>query len=374
MTDFYVLSQRQLRQDPAIGCLIEFEDVLIEACSATLITPTWIKQSRLEKLSPWHSPYRVEIPNATTNSEQVLIITGMDWGICEVLKVIPEWRKRFDIVCVYILDAFMPRLPRHRSVSRFSRLVSTFDHIFIPMTDCAETYQQAFEIPVSFLPYACNVTKFGSNSFSRPIDVIGYGRQHTLHSQLLSDHYNSLESDRLYYFTSHMNIGNVNDFYAHRSLFWKILQRSKIALSYDPISTNPERFPFSFITQRWFECLTAGCLVVGKRPNCSEADYLLNWQDSTIEMPDDSDNVIPFLEDLLADKERLNSAHQRNYLYCLASHDWCHRIAEMLDRLSLDHPEPLQRSLEGLNEIHARTQRFSDYLELDKMASYAKFN
>ena len=43
MAEYYVLSQRQLRQDPAIGCLIEFEDVLVKACSATLITPGWSK-------------------------------------------------------------------------------------------------------------------------------------------------------------------------------------------------------------------------------------------------------------------------------------------------------------------------------------------
>lgn len=361
MAEYYILSQRQLRQDPAIGCLIEFEDVLVKACSATLITPGWSKQTGLRSISPWRSPYMVEIPKAKTKTEQVLIVTGMDWGIFQVLKFIPQWRKRFDVVCAYVLDAFMHQTPRHQSVSRFSSLIGTLDHVFIPMTACAEAYQKAFEIPVSFIPYACNVIEFGSNSCSRPIDVIGYGRQHTQHSQIISDQYNTLDSDRLYYFTSHMNIATVNDFYAHRSLFWKILQRSQIALSYDPITTNPDRFPFSFITQRWFECLTAGCLIVGGRPNCPEANKLLNWQDSTVEMPPDHDSVIPFLEDLLSDKERLNAAHQRNYLHCLASHDWCHRIAEILDYLNLDYPPSLQRALESLNEMYVRSQRISHY-------------
>jgi hypothetical protein len=298
----------------------------------------------------------------------------MDWGICEVLKVIPQWRSRFDIVCAYVLDAFMPQAPKHRTVSRFSGLIGMLDHVFIPMTGCAEAYQMAFETPVSFLPYACNVIKFGSNSLNRPIDVIGYGRQHTHHSQLISAHYNTLDSDRLYYFTSHMNISTVNNFYNHRSLFWKILQRSQIALSYDPITTNPERFPFSFITQRWFECLTAGCLVVGNRPNCPEVSHLLNWQDSTIDMPSCSENIIPFLEDLLTDRERLNEAHQRNYIHCLASHDWCHRIADMFNHLNISHPEPLRQSLEILNEMHIRSEKTSSYLKPEKKLLLANSN
>jgi len=353
MTEFYVLSQRKLRQDPAIGCLIEFEDVLLNACAAILITPTWRQVVGLQWLHKLRTPYDIRLPAPQTREQQVLILTGMDWSICDVLKAIPHWRSRFDVVCAYVFDAFLPEKPRHRSVSRFSRLIGSLDQVFIPMSACIEDYQRAFEIPVNLLPYACDVVQFGSDRRDRPIDVIGYGRQLAQHSQIFARTYNAPTSQRMYYFTDHMGISQIYDFYAHRAWFWKILQRSRLALSYDPFVTNPERFPFSFVTQRWFECLTAGCVVIGRRPTCPEANQLLNWEDATIEVPERDEDLIPFVEALLTDRERLDAAHHRNYQQVLSHHDWRYRVAQMLDCLGVPYPLPLQRSL---SDFHTITQ------------------
>lgn len=348
MVKIYVLSQRKLRRDPAIGCLIEFEDVLLQSCAATLLIPTWRHNPGPAWLHRLRTPYRVDLPPRDVGVEEVLILTGMDWHICKALLAIPDWRSRFDVVGAYIFDAFLPQAPRHRSVSRFSRLVGSMDQVFLPMTGCVDQYQRAFEIPVNFLPYACDAMQFASNRCDRPIDVNGYGRQLAEHSRLLAKTYNHPRSPRMYYSTDHMCISEVYEFYSHRAWFWKLLQRSRLALCYDPVVTNPERFPFPFVPQRWFECLTAGCMVVGRRPACVEADQLLDWEDSTLEVPDRLEDLVPFIDDLLQDRDRLHAAHHRNYAQVLSAHDWRYRIAQLLDRLGVPRPSSLERSLGDL--------------------------
>lgn len=353
MMKFYVLSQRKLRQDPAIGCLIEFEEVLRQSCAATLIAPERSGQPLPRWLERLRTPYQVDLPPRQPGVEEVLILTGMDWDICEALRAIPHWRSRFDVVSAYIFDAFLPKAPQHRSVSRFSRLIGSMDQLFLPMTYCAAEYQRAFEIPVNFLPYACDAMQFGSDRTDRPIDVNGYGRQLEQHSLILAQAYNSPASQRMYHSTDHMCISKIHDFHRHRAWFWKLLQRSRLALCYDPFVTSPERFPFSFVTQRWFECLTAGCVVIGRRPDCIEADQLLDWEDATVEVPDDPFDLVPFIEHLLADVDRLNAAHKRNFANVLAAHDWRHRIVQMFGHLGVPHPEPLEKALTILKDAAA---------------------
>jgi hypothetical protein len=354
MSDYYVLSQRNLRRDPAMGCLTEFEDVLLETCNGRIIAPGAQDIGGNSKaLNLFKPSSQVEVPQPLTSSEQVLILVGMAWDICSLLPHIPNWRSRFDRVCVYVFDSFsfLPTsAPSFRSkLSPFWKAGHQLDHIFLPMSGGIEQYQQWFGVPVTMIPYGCDVVKFGdANVTERSIDVIGYGRQHAEHSRLFAKAYNNLKSQRMYYHTDHMDIPVIHDFYIHRAFFWKILHRSHIALAYDVLLTSPNRFPFSMVTQRWFECLTAGCAVLGRRPTCPEADQLLSWEDATIDVPENTADLLLFVEDFLNDKQRLEAIHHRNYINALAKHDWRYRIADMLDHLGLSYPEPLQKSLEEL--------------------------
>jgi Glycosyl transferases group 1 len=354
MPEYYILSQRKMRSDPAMGCLVEFEDVLLDCCDGRLVTPILHKPNPLtdNRYLKWLSqPIQVEIPKRRTSDTQVLILTGMDIGICNALTAIPEWRSRFDVVCAYIFDAFIS----HSKGSRFAKLVGSMDHIFIPMSGNLQQYKQIFGISATMIPMACDVLKFGSDNLDRHIDLIGYGRQNGDHSRIFAKAFNHPKSQRMYYHTDHMHIGKLHDFYEHRAFFWKILKQSRIALAYDVVATSPERFPFSIVTQRWFECLTAGCLIIGQRPQCPEVDQLLFWEDATIDVPDDIAELLPFTENLLNDKERLETAYRRNYAHALAHHDWRYRIADMLNQLDLPYPESLQRALEDLQLVNRQS-------------------
>jgi hypothetical protein len=353
--DYYILSWRANHFTPAQAVLNEFEDVLIESCDGTLISPKipYHHMNIFNRIKQYIPPLHVaNIPKKNLKTKgRILILVSLSIWHSLILRYIAEWRSIFDIVCAYIFDAFLPveGLGSWR-FHNFRKLVNSMDYLFIPMTGSLEQFRQTFKVPVAMVPLAADVIKFGSPKSDRFIDLMGYGRQDNEHSRLFENAFNLSKSNHIYYHTGHMTIERINDFYAHRRLFWKLLCNSRIALAYDPLKTNPLRFTFSFVGQRWFECIAAGCLIVGRRPSCPEMGKLFHWEDATLELPEEKMNLIPFIEDLLNDHQRLQSAHRRNYLHALTTHDWHYRLAEILEHLSLPQPVPLQRALAQLQE------------------------
>lgn len=364
MPEYYILSLREVDRSPAQCCVIEFEDVLVQSLDGKLIT---LKSAQSGFKGNYFVPFRkqvkaydaTDIPKKETTQDQILMVVVMQIGqAASLLKSISNWRSRFDQVNVYVFDSIVSESVRNTPSWRWKlsstyRTLSSIDHLFVSMSGDRDTFEQLYNIPVSVLPAACDVIKFGSGNIERSIDVNGYGRQKKEDAQQLATAFNDPQSSRIYHHTDHMSISAINDFYAHRRLFWKLLTRSAIALAYDPFAVLGSRtikIPFSFIPARWAESLTAGCLIVGKKPNCPEAEELLFWEDATVEMPEETEEVIPFIESLLEDKERLQAAHRRNYAYALAYYDWRIRIASMLDGLSLSYPDSLKVELEKLDQ------------------------
>lgn len=344
--EYYILSHRGYKHIPAQGCLIEFEDLLVSCCEGILVAPT--VPSKINNFIQLNKRRKKGFL-----SERVLILVCLTLWDCMILYHLPKWRSQFDLVCAYIFDATFPvKYVKSWRRYRFRRFIASLDYLFIPMTGSLQDFVETFQVPVAMVPMACDVMKFGSYNTERYIDLMGYGRQLSTHSNVFEQAYNDPQSQRTYYYTSHMNIGKIVDFYGHRKLFWKLLSNSHISLAYDVLTTNnsAKKFSFSFVSQRWYESLAAGCLVVGKRPQCPEAEQLLNWEDVTIDVPDEPAELIPFIESLLSDKQRLHSAHHRNYLNSLARHDWRYRIIDLLNYLGLEQPSSLQQALSDIHQ------------------------
>ena len=331
---------------------MEFEDVLVDCCGGLLLVPEINSPATFPFLHRFATPYRINVPKPRTRAEQVLIIVCVNGSfLYEFLASMPGWRSRFDLVCAFISDAWLPKIELDKPqwklrLTRQHRTCSSIDHVFIPLTGSIGEIQEYYGVPVSFLPLACDVAKFGSNQSNRPIDLNAYGRQDQKHRKILEEFYNAPTSSRMFYHTNHMMIGKVYDLYAHRRMFWNILQWSRITFAYDALRANEYgRFRISFVGQRWFEGITAGCLIVGHKPTCPEMNELFSWEDATVEVPEDDNELIPWLEGLLTDNERLGAAHLRNYSHALARHDWRHRVATMHDSLRLPYPEQLEEQL-----------------------------
>jgi hypothetical protein len=134
--------------------------------------------------------------------------------------------------------------------------------------------------------------------------------------------------------TDHMHIERIHNYIAHRRHFWKIAENSAVALAYDPNKTNPDRFPYPIIGQRWFESLAAGCAVVGTRPQTAEAGHLLDWEDATIEAPDSPEETLALVLALANDRARLRDIRERNVENIRRRHDWRVRFREFFEKIS----------------------------------------
>ncbi|WP_196073277.1 glycosyltransferase [Nakamurella alba] len=244
-------------------------------------------------------------------------------------KYIPDGAQ----VIGYIFDGFtsqrLKKLPaRARPLTPYVRRLRRFDTIHHPIRALVDEQAKLLGTQIAYTPVGVDAVRYGRPGGMRDrwVTVNGYGRQSMPVSRLLSDRMNSSASE-FYQHTNHIRMGTVVDADRHRAHFWQLLRMSRIALAYAPEVVDPRgRFPCSFVGQRWFESLAAGCLVAGVRPSAPEAAELLDWTDATIELSDDPEQAYAELTALAADVDRLEAISHTNYHQTLRRHDWRHRL------------------------------------------------
>jgi Glycosyl transferases group 1 len=329
----YVLSFRNQCHAPVQGCIAELEDVFVELTGAALLCPrdTGELASTLAMLP--------------TQSADLFVTASSLSQPVGLLMEIRNWRRPFRRVFGYIFDPFVAEglttpTEFRRRISRFHRTVRQFDQLFVPGRLAVKQFADYYRVPVAYLPIAADVRQFGSMQSNRPITVNAYGRQHPGHVEALSVAYNTNHSSRSLHHTSQFVMRDILHRRQYRTHFWKILTMSCITLAYDLKLVDPDerRLPFSIVAQRWFEGLAAGCVVVGYRPRCPEADEILTWKDATLECPEDPGKFLQFIDDLLSDPSRLETIRISNFTNMLHAHDWGYRIVEMFAAMAIQTP------------------------------------
>jgi len=327
----YIVSLRNYFREASQGCVVELEEVVAELTDAMLISPSGPQElaAKLDSLPTAHAD---------------LFFAAISLSnIVGLLKETKGWHRPFLRVFCYIFDSWVPEAEAARSgfrhsISSFTRTVRQIDHLFVSNPRAIEAFSDVYKISVSCMAMAADVKQFGSMQPDRAITVNAYGRQNVAHADVLAKSYNTTRSSRSLYHTNHMASGGILDLQQHRAFFWKMLSMSCITLAYDPVKVDPghRRFPFSFVAQRWFEGLAAGCVVVGYRPDCPEADQLLNWTDATLECPTDPKEFLQFIDDLASDLPRLKRIRVSNFNHMLQAHDWGYRVVEMMAVMSIE--------------------------------------
>lgn len=310
-----VITLRDVVRSPAMCCVVELEDVIVRHYGA--------------QLRP--------IGNAkeTCGSAVVFAVVLNFSQLRKIGSLLSYFRKRGKIVVVYVFDGWLAHgklSPLRKLQSKFdqSYLVGrNFDLLCVPFKRTADELWHSVDADVMHVPLAVDTTLSDGSRRDRPLTFLAYGRQPKPLIEKISYTFNVKNSQHFLYHTNHMNISAINDYYAHRRMFWSILERSIFAFaftSFDEERRQNSRFPFSFVGQRWFEAMTAGCVVVGQRPTGEEADQLLDWPDSTLELERDPDAAIEQLLDWLGDPDRLTSIGLRNAAKTREKHDWTARL------------------------------------------------
>jgi hypothetical protein len=244
----------------------------------------------------------------------------------------------------YIIELWTPQIP---GAADYLRQLRGFDHIFLFSRDAIPAVQDITGVPCSYLPTAVDAELFApaSPGPARSIDVTSYGRRlPRTHAQLLA----AMDEKRLYY--SYDTISgpfDVTGHREHRAALAATLQRSRYAVVYKN-NDDPERVSRTAgeesLTNRYFETLAAGAVMLGSAPDGTDFGDCFDWPDAVVPLSVRSPDVLDVIAALDADPERLDKARRTAVAQSLRRHDWCHRWREVLAAAGLqEYPRLGQR-------------------------------
>ncbi len=340
--NIYVLSELH-PTNTHVGWTVSFglEKVLLETCGATSIYPIKTKETHLlhrYQSRLFKSWFTIEEPPVLGDGINLLLVVGLSQHFMLSMLALGPLLKQFDLRAGYLLDGINP--------AHLDRALSPhLDHLFVIAAEVADEINATLPISASFLPLAADLLRYGRSGqgAERSIDIVNYGRTQADLHRVLQQHYNQGDSQRIYFHTTFAGT-EVFDPREHVMLMSKLLSRSKINICFES-SYVPRFRGYSPILLRWFEGWSCGCAIVGKRPFGKGVAPLLDWENSTIELPDHPADWIPFFEALLENKELLLDISQRNYCEALLRHDWRYRLRDLLTTLSLPIPERLTQEI-----------------------------
>jgi hypothetical protein len=261
-----------------------------------------------------------------------------------------NWRSKSKRACLFLLEAW-PEIIDKRGASL--RLLDRFDHVFVLNPNSIPAIRKYTSTPVTFLPTASDTLMLPEWMFAvdRQIDYLCIGRRRAAIHDALVRYCNDR---RRFYIYDVMKDMTVADWAAARWHNAELAARSKYFLVWSPLKTLAATGGVvrDALSTRYFEGASAGAVMLGSYPRTEEYARLFDWPDAVIDLPEEPEELAPFLDALNADSGRLAAIGKANRLQALARHDWAHRWAEILDTLGME-PGP---------GLHARLHRLQGRL------------
>jgi len=333
-----------------VGWLVidEFEDLFERLCGWQIVVP------RLR--SPLPSPIaraRARLIGNFAALDQppeggdLLLVVARTPGDLQMIDVIPDLRKRFRYLAALVIDSYF--------TEAFSPVIRRYDHFFSTTEEGAEEARRRFGVSTSVLRQGFDCLAWASTNNDRCVDLIGFGRQPPSYHRAFQAAFHQKNSSLLYL---HSPIGTTSGSAVRkeRPMLLKLLQRSKLSLAFnlgiEPQNDRPRSA--GFVTNRWFESLATGSVVVGKRPTGPMAADLFPWEDSTIELDDDPAGAARQIEAISYDPTFLAKVRTRNVQEMCRRHDWRYRIRDIYMHFNLELPPALVDELDEIEELVVR--------------------
>lgn len=307
-----------------MGCVVEFERVLVQSLPALYCCP-------LDEAPQFGAAKRTVA--ALPEIDRLFIVSINFRDVQRVLAAATEIVCKSSAIYIYVFDAMLDTrklawpnaalrlIPHYRMISRLTNAV-----MFVPVRGMVDRLSDLLQLDVRFLPIGVDTTRKSPGAVPF-IDVNAYGRQP---AGVLGALQQAIPQDRLLYWTAHSDLGRCHDLEGQRSLFWKLLSRSKVALAYDPMAEGiVGRFNSAFVGQRWFESLAAGCVVMGTAPKCPETAELFDWPEALIEVDGSWEDQARRIMEVAEDEAAVARIRERN-LDNIGRHDWRVRLAQMV--------------------------------------------
>ncbi len=362
--DVTIVSGRNAVASLARTVVVEYEDVLAKCFEANILAPKhkfpgWVAHSKLAALPRrmggglYEVDWTVTEASKTRQSDtKMLLMVALNGADFELLDALPNWRDEYDLAVAVVFDGWV--------LGAFHQNVRNFDHLFVPYPEAVTSVASIVDVKVDVLPMAFDCLGIQYTP-QRSNDILSYGRSSKAHLDAL------IKDPDISVFTQNLSsevVGPKQQWGPSRSdwqgkeLLRARLVESKIALAFDNTYTQQledevhvsHQLKGSILTQRWFECLGAGCVVVGRRPTSPLVNQYLDWETSTIDLPESVPLGLEVIRGLLEDHERLQEMAARNRQNSLMRNDWRHRARQMLDILGVEEPKALHRELDLLDQ------------------------
>ena len=349
-----VISVRGFRFQAANCCIYELEDLLTNLESAQLHAPIPDRGFDIARKIYRGAKYISGSDNLALNvapfpqelvleHEYDLLFAVLDnpWQF-HLLESIKGWRDKCRHTACFITEMWQPDL---KSTRLFKEPWSSFDHIFLGVTECVAGLNELIKPPVTYVPPAVDTLRFSPypNPPQRLIDVSCVGRRPTgIHDALVK----RAEQDNFFYYhdtlRGKLEIGNPRE---HRILLANLFQRSRYNITnYAKFNSTEETGGTQEIGYRFFEGAAAGTVMLGLPPAGDAFPRYFDWEDPIIEVDLSGTDVVDAIAELDTQPERLEQISRRNVANCLLKHDWSYRWRDMLATFDLKpSPEMIKR-------------------------------
>ncbi len=262
--------------------------------------------------------------------------------------------QRAAVRVAWIVELWGPQLTR---VSDYLRQLRGFDHVIVSNRAVVEAVERIIGVPCTYLPLAVDADRYAPpapDAADRTVDVASWGRRLPgTHAPLVQ----ALAERRLYYhFDTVRGPWEVSDHVEHRLAQASLLQRTRYSIVYR-INDEPERLDRTggeeSLTNRYFEALSAGTIMLGTAPDSVEWGDCFPWPDAIVPIPAPAPDIVSTIEELDRDPARLDRARAAAVSTFLRRHDWAHRWREVLALVGMDEPP---RLAERMVHLDARAQ------------------
>jgi len=299
------------------------------------------RQSK-DRLKQFRHPFILNLNDLEATKGNALLVICSTPRFLRVLELIPHIKQRFDAIAVYFVDGF-----NALTMDDFgAKILRYVDYVFTPIEEMVPEILNHGVKAVRYLPFGIDALNYVPINQERVIDVLFYGRGSEDHQRHLEKLYGGVDSKR-FYVHSTFKCSELFSQQEHRRLHWNMLLRSKINICFEASAVR--RFHGrSPVLYRWYESMAAGTVVLGSRPKCRSAMDILNWPNSTIDMPDSESDIRDLIESILTDNQMQMQIRNDSRKAALTDHDWRYRLKEILEVLGIAFPQRLSEQLSRL--------------------------
>jgi hypothetical protein len=353
-----LVSQRRLRPTVCRTSQNEYEDTIVQMDNVHLVAPPPIPRKFGEQgtlsgrivgklgMHIQHIPRPQTVP-LNDNYDLLFVVIQHPTDLL-ILDGCPGWREKCRTAIVYLEELYPVELQYEKMLLPLKQ----FDYVVTNCYVTAQLMREKLGINAVFGALATDAIRFCPlpKNPQRVIDFLSVGRRSQMTHQALLD---MARQRDFYYVYDTFSPKAVSSPSEHREMFATRAIRSRYFLANKPQVDNPSKTAgHEDVGMRYYEAIATGAVMVGEPPlKAAKWAEHFPYEDACIRLPWDSTDVMPFLDALDAQPERLERIRHANVMNSLTNHDWAHRWRDILELADLPKLPGLERRMDHLKEL-----------------------